>query len=783
MASVLDRGLGCTVVRGRSFRDAPQWSGDQARLFDFIREQMAIDCVWDLHANMQKRRCFLSGGPGTGKSEVLVHVAKLVVDLGGRVLFLAPTGALVHSYLDRLPDSQSIFVDTVHAALRFSRERDRERAKCNPPSRLKLFDVILLDEVSMLEEEVFEALFRHVQELPQRPIFVAAGDFAQLEAIDRNMLVRNVCEMFASQFELTTVHRSKDPKHLRFVSAIREAQPSREQIKDYFDFGTGSCRFLTADKTLDEWVAFGMEQQRLHDHPFVWICNNNRGVARVSLAALRGAGIDAEEILRDGHAGDPAVKCTLPIIPRVGVWIRLTRNLEKERGFVNGALGRIEEVFQNDRDMCIFSLRLISGTMVMVYPVEYKGRTFLPCAYGYGCTVRRTQGLSLHHGALYFDGRHWPRPRGHAYVAVSRFRRADGVFHYGPLRRSDWLPTAECEGEQVRPGDHSPPDWDTDSEVSEDEHGGFAAHYGSDSDGDEAGDLGAHFRSSRCGLGEGSESGSVESEDVCAGGFRSSMCGLAGGSDSESEFGVDEEDAPFGGGCPLDLESEPDDLAAAEFRCAEPDPLPVLGDSAGRRAEDDVEEPSEGEELSVDPALFDCSSDGFARRHALASSSRGDALASRPEAFPAVSDLLVEGALSREEPAWERLGALLRPDAEGLAVADASPPLASPEPLSSVSADLSVDVAGDLERLSAVAPSAADPPVLSADDLGLAAALDRGSGPEAPASLVHRKRSRILGRLRPPSRSGPRQLRPRSGPRLLRPRTGSPLAKIPPRTN
>ena len=133
-----------TVVRGRSFSAAPAWSPDQVRFFDFVREQQGIDCVWQFDANMQKRRCFLSGAPGTGKSEVLVHAAKLVVDLGGRVLFLAPTGALVHSYLDRLPDDESIYVDTVHAALRFSRRTDRERVQCNPPSRLQSFDAIFL---------------------------------------------------------------------------------------------------------------------------------------------------------------------------------------------------------------------------------------------------------------------------------------------------------------------------------------------------------------------------------------------------------------------------------------------------------------------------------------------------------------------------------------------------------------------------------------------------------------------------------------------------------------
>ena len=248
-----------TVCRGASFSRPPTWSEDQMDFFRYLDRQLDMDCVWDLDANVRARRCFLSGPPGTGKSEVLVHAAKRVVDRGGRVLFLAPTGALVHSYLDRLPDNENIFVDTVHGALRFTRARDAAQAKCNPPSRLRLFDVIFLDEVSMVERHVFEALFRQVQELPQRPIFVVAGDFAQLEAIDRDPVVRRCCQFFVSQFELTTVHRSKDQQHLDFVSAIRESQPSRKQIRAYFE--TPANRFLTADRSLDEWVEFGMNAQ------------------------------------------------------------------------------------------------------------------------------------------------------------------------------------------------------------------------------------------------------------------------------------------------------------------------------------------------------------------------------------------------------------------------------------------------------------------------------------------------------------------------------------------
>ena len=47
------------------------------------------------------------------------------MDLGGRVLFLAPTGTLMYSYVDPLPDSESIFMDTVHWGLRCTRGRLR----------------------------------------------------------------------------------------------------------------------------------------------------------------------------------------------------------------------------------------------------------------------------------------------------------------------------------------------------------------------------------------------------------------------------------------------------------------------------------------------------------------------------------------------------------------------------------------------------------------------------------------------------------------------------------
>ena len=151
-----------------------------------------------------------------------------------------------------------------------------------------------------------------------------------------------------------------------FVAAIRESQPSEKLIREYFEHPVN--RFLGPERSLEEWLDFGMEQQKLHGHPFVWICNTNRGVAKVSRAALRNLGIGMEEVEDTGYLGDPNVKGSMRIVPREGVWLRLTRNLDKARGFVNGAIGQVHEVF---RFPDIFSVLLTSGTLVMVHPVSY----------------------------------------------------------------------------------------------------------------------------------------------------------------------------------------------------------------------------------------------------------------------------------------------------------------------------------------------------------------------------------------------------------------------------
>ena len=151
---------------------------------------------------------------------------------------------------------------------------------------------------------------------------------------------------------------------------------------------------------MEECVREGMRRGEEVGIPFQWLTVTNAGAAEVCKAALETQGIGEEE-LKSGSLCDPATKSELRILARPNIIIRLSRNLDKGRGFVNGALAVICESLRGNS---IFTARLLgTGNMVLVHPMTDKdGQIFLPCCCGYATTIRRAQGSSSDMGCLYF---------------------------------------------------------------------------------------------------------------------------------------------------------------------------------------------------------------------------------------------------------------------------------------------------------------------------------------------------------------------------------------------
>ena len=277
-----------------------QWSEGQRRALDWVRE-----CT---NRSDESRRCldesvggprgtagrclYLAGRPGSGKSEVLVHAAVEAAQEGCRVMILCPTGALVHSYRDRLPVHENIQVETLHSGFRIGRDVDLEVGYA-PPSRLRHFDVFLLDEGSQVEDHVTRKVMMGLLELPQEPTLVVAADFQQLNPVKGGGLMKAwVSDPGSFQcIDLETIFRTEDNRLLSFLSTIRERQPEKGLVEDFF-------RGRRWTGSLSRAVGHGLDLTEETGELFMWLCVTNKGADRVNKAALKHLGVDVEELPR-----------------------------------------------------------------------------------------------------------------------------------------------------------------------------------------------------------------------------------------------------------------------------------------------------------------------------------------------------------------------------------------------------------------------------------------------------------------------------------------------------
>jgi len=79
-----------------------------------------------------------------------------------------------------------------------------------------------------------------------------------------------------------------------------------------------------------------------------------------------------------GFPMDPNIGEAQDFYAHPGVRVRLTRNLDKDRGFVNGAIGIVKKVLACDEDGCpyVFTVELSDGTMLLVHPIRHNTKNF-----------------------------------------------------------------------------------------------------------------------------------------------------------------------------------------------------------------------------------------------------------------------------------------------------------------------------------------------------------------------------------------------------------------------
>ena len=194
---------------------------------------------------------------------------------------------------------QRIHVDTTHAILKYKRDRDN-KVEFVPPSGFRKYEVVFCDEASQYDDLEWDRLYKTVREQPHSPYVVVVADFQQLRPLSNGTLCRRFCDLMES-IELVTSYRSTCPEHLLFLNRIRDTQPDRRTLTEYF--GNRHSK----DLSLEQCVAKGLEMAAERRKVFTWLTHTNKGASTVCRAALAHRGISDDDLLV-GYRCDPSSK-------------------------------------------------------------------------------------------------------------------------------------------------------------------------------------------------------------------------------------------------------------------------------------------------------------------------------------------------------------------------------------------------------------------------------------------------------------------------------------------
>ena len=379
------------------------------------------------------------GPPGTGKTLVLNRCIRRWQARGARILFALPTGQLAAEMRRKHPD---VDVDTCRGAFLFHKEISQALPL------LSAYDLVVVDEVSMLTAEHFDRLVAMWQAADRLPCLVFLGDFWQLPGpqkppskVTDSPAWRNVTEI-----NFSVVYRCEDHKLRRKLSALRTAVPSVKLLAKIAD----RAHRAWEGSEPDAWDVLSV--LRKTDYKTTMVTCTRKGALLLNELAAKVLFEDRHqeplaELPLDWEAdpanfdkeGEPMDGVeALPTHIYKGMRIVLTKNLNKRQDFVNG-MGAVVEAY--DPASGCLTVQTMTGKRLAICEIrERVGRRdvgFFPVRLGYAATVQKVQGQTLEHITLWLD-RACCRAAG--YVALSRVRRDEDYLIAGNVTPIHFIP-------------------------------------------------------------------------------------------------------------------------------------------------------------------------------------------------------------------------------------------------------------------------------------------------------------------------------------------------------
>ena len=385
---------------------------------------------------------------GFGKTYTLKKIAIYIRDvLGEEFALTATTGIAALGLFD---ESQNLGASTIHSwgglgmiGFHTNLEQLRWKIYHTPPKREAWVKtkILIIDEVSMLGQFVFEALdfiarsLRGSDALFGGMQLILSGDFLQLPPVkDRWAFCSKKWQLLNFvPVVLENPRRYDDVEWAEMLLRIRSGKQSEEDIeflieknKRYLEVTEEERKIQIIDRvkptiiySLNKDVA--QENQRelnkLPGAPKVYY-------AKDSLEKTKNDQVTIAEFL-------PLLNDAIPdqITLKVGAQVMLKKNLQLAEYYANGSRGVITQLFDDS-----VGVRFLNGKKkfikVQSFSAENKDgkatRLQIPFVLAWSITCHKSQGCTLDYAvcdlgpSIFLDGQ--------AYVALSRVRNRDGLF-------------------------------------------------------------------------------------------------------------------------------------------------------------------------------------------------------------------------------------------------------------------------------------------------------------------------------------------------------------------
>lgn len=398
----------------------------------------ALDKILNTNANL-----VIVGAGGVGKS-VLIRMASDM--LGGNTVVLSTTGVSAANLVN-----DGVVATTVHSFFGFPPLDIYEGTylKPNLAQMMAAVDTILIDEISMLNASLTEAIFRTLKTYRsfmdrKLPRIIMFGDVLQLPPVVR-MDDKEVYKCFKERYGGVTMFYGSP----RFMDAFfetvhlsqiyRQADVSWQGILNRIRVGE-----MTADDLRMVNTRVVDRDKFINTHPYMMFLVGTHAKEK----ALNEYYLDYEGGCTF-HAETEGSFRKLENVPEhihiaVGMPVMCLHN-NKQQGYQNGTMGRVVRVCPD----CV-DIRTRTGDVLSVQrerwdeyayfkgangTIEHKivgSMTQIGCKPAFACTIHKSQSLTLDSMMLDPDGlQHWSA--GLAYTALSRCTSLEGIGLSKPL--------------------------------------------------------------------------------------------------------------------------------------------------------------------------------------------------------------------------------------------------------------------------------------------------------------------------------------------------------------